>query len=157
VNAAAVAAHLSLTRQQVSRLVDAGVLSRTRDGKFDLDACRLDYIRFLRDDRRRSPKSSAAARVQELRAEKLRLELARERGQLIDIGEVELAVEDILGAYVAEMGGVPAAVTRDAALRRVIEEKYSDAMDRCRARFDAAIAALSRGEAPLEDDPEAAA
>ncbi|SRR6266536_1856826 len=153
--ASEVARHLDVSPQRVGNMVKEGILKRSSSGLFDLDRCRIDYIRWLRASPRRNSQSASAARTAELKIQALEMRLARDEGQLINIVEIETVVEDILATYIAELGGVPAAATRDVELRRGLEEKYSEAMDRCRARFDQKFAALRRGEEAFEDDAEA--
>jgi hypothetical protein len=92
-----------------------------------------------------------------LKVRQLEINLAREEGELISLEDAELTIEDILSTYIAELTGLPASCTREMTMRAVIEEKLGAAIDRCRGRFEKAIAALGRGEAPLEDDAEAIA
>jgi phage terminase Nu1 subunit (DNA packaging protein) len=73
--------------------------------------------------------------AQRLRAEQLRLQLAKEKGELIPIENVELVFSDIFDTLYAELGGVPAASTRDLALRGIIEGHVDGAFGRARAKF----------------------
>jgi hypothetical protein len=155
--ASEVARHLDVSAQRVGVMVNEGILKRSADGRFDLDACRVAYIRWLRAAPQRHARSGASTRAQELKVQKLELDLAREHGRLIEIEEVEAAVQDILSTYVAELRGVPAAATRDIELRRTVEGKLRDAIERCRSRFDQALAALRRGEPIIEDEAADAA
>ena len=59
VSAEKLAAHLGFARTFVVKLVAQGVVERRSDGKFDLDRCRDSYIRHLRAERARSPRSEA--------------------------------------------------------------------------------------------------
>ncbi len=80
---------------------------------------------LLRDEERRSSKSAAASAVQQARAEEINLRVAKERSKLIETDEVEDAISDILGQLRAGFDGLPASVTRDAALRDKIEQKVN--------------------------------
>src|SRR5207253_1359713 len=77
--------HLDLSRVRVVQLVNEGALPRNVDGSFDLDACRLAYIRYLRSEDRRGAKSATASRVQEARAKEIELRTAREEGRLVPL------------------------------------------------------------------------
>jgi hypothetical protein len=129
-------AHLDLSRVRVVQLVNEGALPRNNDGSFDLDACRIAYIRYLRSEDRRGAKSATASRVQEARAKEIELRTAREEGRLVPLESVQAAVADILGTFRYELTGVPAASTRDLSVRSEIEKHLNDAIDRCRQRFD---------------------
>jgi hypothetical protein len=57
VSAAALAVLLGLMRQRVGVLADDKVFERLLDGKFDIDAWRVAYIRFQRRERRQLPRT----------------------------------------------------------------------------------------------------
>ena len=57
VSSAAMAEHLDCAPSYVRKLVDAGVIERRSDGKFDLDQCRTKYLAHLREARKVSPRS----------------------------------------------------------------------------------------------------
>ena len=157
VSASEVARHLDLSAQRFGVMVNDGVFKRATKGRFDIDACRIAYIRWLRAAPQRNSRSAATSRIQEVKLRTLELNLAREEGELIPLNDVELTVEDILSTYVSELAGLAASCTRDMAVRAAIEENLDAAINRCRQRFEEAIAALGRGEAAVEDEPEAAA
>jgi hypothetical protein len=137
--------HLDLSRVRIVQLVKEGVLPRHPDDSFDLDACRLAYIRYLRSEDRRGAKSATASRVQEARAKEIELRTARDEGRLWDADAAEAAFTDILGAFRSELGGVAAGSTRDLPTRAEIEKQLNDAIERCDARFANAAASLRTG------------
>jgi hypothetical protein len=138
-------AHLDLSRVRVVQLVNEGALPRNKDGSFDLDECRVAYIRYLRSEDRRGAKSATASRVQEARAKEIELRTAREEGRLWDAETAEAAFAEILGTFRSELSGVPAGSTRDLAIRAEIEKRLNDAIDRCDARFADAARLLRAG------------
>ena len=60
VSASALALHLDCTRAYVGKLEAEGVIQRQGDG-FLLDQSRVGYLRYLRRERRQSPRSEAHA------------------------------------------------------------------------------------------------
>lgn len=146
-----IAAHLDISQPRVAQFVGEGVFKTLPSRKLDLDACRLAYIRWLRDETRRSTQSAAAARVQDARAKAIELRNARDEGKLWDAEETSAAISDVLGTFRHELGGVAAASTRDLTIREAINQHFDDAIDRCRARFERVELALSEGRDPLED------
>jgi hypothetical protein len=147
------AKHLDLTIQRIGQMVEEGILSRSKDGKFDLDRCRVRYIRYLRDEGRRVVPSDSRERAQAAKTELLELRTAKERGDLILFADTEEIFADVLGTWRSELSGVPAASTRDLALRTVIEEQINNAAERAQRRFDAASSALRAGiEIGVEDE-----
>lgn len=152
-SAQACGTHLDLSRVRIVQLVDEGALPRNKDGSFDLDACRVAYIRYLRSEDRRGAKSATASRVQEARAKEIELRTAREEARLIPLDDVSAAIADILGTYRSELSGVPAAASRDLAVRAEIEKQLNDAIERCRKRFDQVSDDLRAGrEVSLEGE-----
>lgn len=132
----ACAAHLDLTRQRVAALANGGNLPRNEDSTFNLDHCRIAYIRFLRQAAgRRAASGDSGAQLREARSREIDLRIAREVGELIAIEDVEAVVEDAVSAFCAELAGLPAACTRDLALRTVIEDQLGNAINRCRKRL----------------------
>ena len=150
--AAACGQHLTLSRQRVSQMADEGTLPRNGDGSFDLDACRNEYIAFLRSEDRRGAKSAAVSRVQDARAREIEIRTAREEGRLVPMESVSAAIIDILGTYRSELNGVAAASTRDLTLRAEVQRHLDGAIDRCRERFERADRKLAKGADPLEDE-----
>jgi hypothetical protein len=147
--------HLDLSRVRIVQLVNEGALPRLKDGSFDLDACRIAYIRYLRSEDRRGAKSATASRVQEARANEIELRTAREEGRLVPLEGVQAAFADILGTYRYELTGVPAASSRDLAVRSEIEKHLNDAIDRCRKRFGEVGDALRSGREVVLEGEEA--
>ena len=65
VSASALAQHLDCSRTYIGKLEAEGVLHRAPDGSgFPLDASRVSYLRFLRSERRQSPRGEADADFQ---------------------------------------------------------------------------------------------
>ena len=136
---------LMVTPQWVRDLAKQGAIPKPVSGMVPQVATIQGYIKWLKDEDRRSSKSASASRVQDARAREIEIRSAKEEGSLIDIEDVEITYEEILGAYRSELAGIPAGVTRDLALRAVIESRLNDAIARCRARFQAASASVRQG------------
>ena len=65
VSAAALALHLDCSRSYIGKLEAEGVLHRAPDGSgFPLDQNRVAYLRFLRRERKHSPRTEADAEFQ---------------------------------------------------------------------------------------------
>lgn len=137
------ARHLGFAPQQVTKLVNDGVISRMSNGRFDQDASRLAYIKWLRDPARRQVKSEAAARLQAAKATEVELRNLERAGQLGRLEDMTAAFDSLVANLRAALDGLPARVTRDLELRRKIE-------DEIRAALTAASEALER-EAVAEE------
>ncbi|WP_029084336.1 hypothetical protein [Bradyrhizobium sp. th.b2] len=149
---AQVAQHLDISQPRVAQFVGEGVFKPLANRKLDIDTCRIAYVRWLRDETRKSTQSAAAARVQDARAKAIELRTSREEGRLWEAEEVSAIIADILGTFRHELGGVAAAATRDVSIRSAINRHFDDAMDRCRARFERAERALAAGADPFEEE-----
>ena len=62
VTANSLATHLGCTRQNIARLTAEAIIEQRSDGHFDQTASRLKYIRHLRSDNRRSPRTASRER-----------------------------------------------------------------------------------------------
>ena len=80
VNGTAMARHLCFERAYLDKLLDAGVLERDSNGKFDLDENRRRYILHLREERKRSPRSEADTDFQRAKSELIAFALPRSSG-----------------------------------------------------------------------------
>jgi hypothetical protein len=79
VSASALALHLDCSRTYIGKLEAEGVIQRQGDG-FPLDQSRVAYLRYLRRERQRSPRSEADADFQRAKSELIRLALPRSNG-----------------------------------------------------------------------------
>lgn len=140
------AAHVGLTPQRVGQMIAEKTIPLRDDGSIDLDGARLAYIDALRSGVGRS---DSAQRVQDVRAEMLRFKLERERGEWARMDEVNENIGLILSVFRAELCGLPAAASRDLAVRAEIEKYLNWSIGRLRTKFEA----MSKGDfAALDDD-----
>ena len=154
VSAAEIGRHLDMSRQRVGQLEAESVFKRLDNGRYDLTACRIAYIRWLKDENRRGSKAAGASRVQDARTREIERRMAREDGQLVEADDVQALVIEIVGGFVSELHGVPAGASRDPAVRSAIEEVLNGAIDRCRARFEKLGADLRSGRGIILEDQE---
>ena len=88
VRASALAQHLDCSRTYIGKLEAKGVIQRQGDG-FSLDQSRVAYLRYLRRERRQSPRSEAHADHVKVKTEILQLRLMEKRRELVwqvDVG-----------------------------------------------------------------------
>jgi hypothetical protein len=120
----AVATHLDMSQQRVAQFVRNGAFPLLENGKLDVDACRVIYIRWLRDQSRKLGGSAAADRLLEARAAEIELRTAG-RLETLRARSLETVIEctdEILGPLKPDMLAIPARLTRDLLLRRQLEE-----------------------------------
>jgi phage terminase Nu1 subunit (DNA packaging protein) len=158
VSAAALGRHLGVSGPYVAQLASEGAVTRLPDGKYDQDACRIAYIKWLRDPARRTaPKSEAAARLQAAKATEVELRNLERSGQLGRLDEMTEVFDSAVAKLRTALDGLPARVTRDVALRRKIEDEIRAALTRaCDAMERGAEALSATAQADASDAPHPA-
>jgi hypothetical protein len=116
------AALIGKSRNWLAKLVTDGFIKKTGSLFRPADVA-LGYIKFLTDTERRASKSTTLSAVQAARAREIELRIAREENKLIDLDEALGVLDEIVGGMKSDFDGLAAAVTRDATLRNIIEEK----------------------------------
>jgi hypothetical protein len=99
------------------------VVRRTTDG-YPLDEARVSYIRFLRRNRKRTPRHDVDAEYTQAKTEFLQLKLAEKRGELVRQSDVDALIDQLLGITLTAMSSMPArcAPRGNLASRRCIEQ-----------------------------------
>ena len=122
VSASALALHLDCTRTYIGKLEADGVIQRQGDG-FPLDQSRVAYLRYLRRERRQSPRSEADADHVKVKTEMLQLRLMEKRKELVRRSDVDALIDGIAGVVLTHLSSLPArcAPRGDFAIRRSIE------------------------------------
>jgi hypothetical protein len=105
-----------------------------------MDACRLSYIRYLRERPRRS---EAADVLREMKAREAELRIAERCHSLIETDESVATITDLCGLTVTLLSGMPAKIAgHDLALRRKVEQVIYDFRLTLVARLKEQIMAL---------------
>jgi hypothetical protein len=154
VNGTRLAAHLCFERAYLDKLLDAGVIERDADGRFDLDASRRRYIQHLREARKLSPRSAADAELVKVKTEMLQTRLMEKQRDLIPREEAASDMEELIGLLLTGLSSMPARCGgRDLAVRRSIDKAVYD----LRVELAEACSKLAneRDEPSLEQQPGA--
>ena len=120
VSASALALHLDCSRAYLAKLEAEGVIQRQGDG-FPLDQSRVAYLRYLRRERRQSPRSDADAEHAKAKAALLRLRVAEKQRELVPRADFDAAIDDIAGVVLTHLSGMAARCSNDLAVRRKID------------------------------------
>lgn len=139
VSASALALHLDCSRTYIGKLEAEGVIQRQGDG-FPLDQSRVAYLRYLRRERRQSPRSEAHADHVKVKTEMLQLRLMEKKRELVRQSDVDELIDQIAGITLTHLSGMAARCSRDMVVRRNIDavvmqirreiaEAYSKAAD----------------------------
>src|SRR5258705_2583820 len=122
VSASALALHLDCRRTYIAKLEAEGVIQRQGDG-FPLDQSRVAYLRHLRREHRRSPRTEADADHLKVKTELLQLRLMEKRRELVRRDEADALIDDIAGVTLTALSSLPArcAPRGELATRRSID------------------------------------
>ena len=121
----------------MAKLEAEGVLHRAPDGSgFDVDASRVAYLRYLRRERRQSPRTEADADHVKVKTEMLQLRLMEARRELVSREAHEAMIDQMAGLVLTKLGGWPARIAgADFGLRRraeaVLRELRTEIAEAC--------------------------
>jgi hypothetical protein len=122
VSASALALHSIAPRTYIGKLEADGVIQRQGDG-FPLDQSRVAYLRYLRRERRQSPRSEADAYHVKIKTEMLQLRLMEKKREMVLRSDVDELIDQIAGTALTQLSSLPArcAPRGDLAIRRSID------------------------------------
>lgn len=147
---------LMVTPQWLRQLAAKDYIPKAVKGQYPLVAAVQGYIRWLKDEERRTSKVQAESGLKAARQREVELRIAEKEGRVVDMEDVEAFFAFNAATFRAELEGVPASVTRDLKLREAIEQALNGAISRYERRFREAGEALRAGRDPLgtsaEDD-----
>lgn len=147
---------LMVTPQWLRQLAAKGYGPKAVKGFYPLVGVVQGYIKFLKDEERRTSKVQAESGLKAARQREVELRIAEKEGRVVDMEDVEAFFAFNAATFRAELDGVPASVTRDLQMREAIEQAINGAISRMERRFREAGEALRAGRDPLgaasEDD-----
>ena len=139
VSASALAQHLDCSRTYIHKLEAEGVLQRQGDG-FPPDQSRVAYLRYLRRERRQSPRSEVDADHVKIKTEMLQLRLMEKKRGLVRREDVDALIDAMAGTVLTHLSGMAARCSRDMAVRRnidaVVTEIRREIATACLAKAD---------------------
>src|SRR5882672_5508744 len=112
-----------MTAARIGQLANMGWFKPVSKGKYNwIEAC-SGYIKFLRDEDRRSSKSASDTRIKDAKARDIEVRTSQRLSRLIPLEVYEEMIDGIAGVVRSEFAGLAAACTRDLTLRRIIERE----------------------------------
>ena len=133
----------------MARLTAEAVIEQRSDGGYDLTASRLKYIKHLRSEHRRSPRTEADAAHVKVKTEMLQLRLLEKRHELVRRDEVDALVDAMAGTLLTHLSGMAARCSRDLMVRRnidaVVTQIRREISEACSKMAD------ERGEPPFDE------
>lgn len=118
---------LDLSAERVRVLIKSGFIDRPHPGRVTLSSVARGYARYWQEKASSETKTSADSRVRDARAREIEMRNDERMRKLIPLDDA-LAIMDEYTAVVREaMDSIPARVTRDIGMRRVIEAEVNAA------------------------------
>jgi hypothetical protein len=96
------------------------VIQRQGDG-FPLDQSRVAYLRYLRREHRRSPRTEADADHVKAKTELLQIKIEEKKRTLVRREAADELIDQIAGTALTHLGGMAARCSRDIQVRRNID------------------------------------
>jgi hypothetical protein len=138
--------HLDLSTRSVTSLIEDGVIARCASGEYDLEVCRLAYIRHLRgkasgrDDA--SPLSQARARQAAASAKLKELQAAEVEGRMVMTDEVEASWSRVAATMRTRVLAIPAESVPELLLCRTGAQMMAILTRKCRGALQELSAAV---------------
>jgi hypothetical protein len=142
-------AALRLHRTYIGKLEAEGVIQRQGDG-FPLDQSRVAYLRYLRRERRQSPRSEADAEHAKAKTALLQIRIMEKQRKLVLREDVDVLIDALAGITLTHQSGMAARCgSRDMQVRRTIDA----VVDQIRREIAAACLAKADewNEPPLDE------
>jgi hypothetical protein len=141
------ALHLDCSRAYIGKLEAEGVIQRQGDG-FPLDQSRLAYLRYLRRERRQSPRTEADAAHAKAKTELLQIKIMEKQRTLMRRDAMNVLLDEICGVMLTHLSGMAARCSNDLTVRRkidaVVHQVRTEIAEHC------IKIAHERGEPPLD-------
>ena len=125
------AALIGVTQQWLGKLVKLGLIEVEGRGQYRIDKVALGYIKFLKDEGRRTSKSAGASAISMKKAELVDVQIEERVGDMKReaIAQAMLAVDAVIGPLKSDMYAIAPRVTRDLALRKKIEAEVERVLE----------------------------
>lgn len=134
-----------VTPHRVRQLAHMGWFKPSSKNNFNwVEACG-GYIKFLRDDDRRSNKSASEMRIKDAKAHDIEVRTKQRLSRLIPLEVYEEMIDSICGMVRSEFAGLAAASTRDLTMRRIIDREVNARLRRIAERGMAQAIRLETG------------
>ena len=152
VTATALGKHLDLTIQRIKQLANEGVIEQLSTGRYDQDACRIAYLRWLRAPERHIAKSQADQEFTQAKAELIRIRIAEKKRDLILYSEAEETGDKMIGIVLTKLSGLSARVGGDQVQRRKTEQVVFEVRTEMAEAFaEMANKVAAEGQTPTTD------
>lgn len=141
---------LMVSEMWVGKLHKMEYIPKAGRGKWNLVAVVQGYIRFLKDEDRRSSKSAAQSRITDIKAARLEMQMQADRRELVPLDDARLVLDTAASLMQSNLMAVPAKFTRDVKERRRLEAMIAEALGKIADGMDKKAAALTTGDEIIE-------
>lgn len=149
---------LMISDERIRQLQKQGYIPKAeKRGMVQLVGAVQGYLRYLKDDERRSAKSAADSRVRDARALEIELRVAERSRDLIPVEDALADMAELAAAVRSELAGLPARLTRIMDERQKIETEVDGVLTRLSERAAQKAAALEDGRSNPAPKRKAAA
>lgn len=122
---------LMISEERIRQLVKQGHVPKSdKRGYVQLVGTVQGYLRYLKEDERRSSKSAADSRVRDARALEIELRIAERSRELIPVEDALTDMAEFVGLVRSELAGLPARLTRIIDERQKIEAEVDGLLNR---------------------------
>jgi transcriptional regulator with XRE-family HTH domain len=127
---ATLATVMGVSAARVSQLARDGWFKEIKRGVWNWqDACN-GYIRYLRDEDRRSTRSQGDSRIRDAKARDIEVRTLQRLSRLIPLEVYENMIDNFAGVVRTEFAGLATVCSRDLTMRRIIERQVNDRLRR---------------------------
>ena len=125
-----------ISTARMSQLANAGWFKSigVGRGKYNIIEACSGFVKFLRDEDRRSTRSASDARIKDAKAKEIETRTQQRLGRLVPLDAYEEMIDNITGVVRSEFAGLAAASTRDLVMRRIIEREVNARLRRIAER-----------------------
>jgi hypothetical protein len=132
---------LQVSAAWVRRLTHEGTLQKV-DGRYRLVDSVQAYLRYVRDEQRRTGKAEATNRVLEARAHDIEVRTRQREKKLIETDDAINVLDQIVGIVLTEISQLPAR-TSDLKARQIIDSEVRKMRDRIAIKAKQKVRELS--------------
>lgn len=143
-----------LSNERIRQLVKDGYIPKPAKNSYPLVGVVQGYIRFLRDEDRRSSKTAAESGLKAARQREVEVRTAERERKLIDVTEHSDIVDELCGLFISGLASLPARVTRDVSMRRKVETECDAIRNDIAARAAERARDVGAGRTAADRDAE---
>jgi hypothetical protein len=115
-----------LATSRISQFVAEGWLKTTgKKAQYSWFDANQGYVRWLRDEDRKTSKSAADTRMRDAKAREIEVRTMQRLSRLVPLDIYEEMIDNIAGVVRSQFAGLAAACSRDLVLRRIIEREVN--------------------------------